>query len=111
MIIKKLTAAASALAMSMSVLSYAPKANEQDAVVTANAASSYNYAEALQKSMFFYEVQQSGKLPEWNSVAWRADSMVDEDGNHMESCPHPKQVFYVDLGCETEAFDILRFNP
>ena len=37
--------------------------------------------------------------------------MVDEDGNHMESCPHPKQVFYVDLGCETEAFDILRFNP
>ena len=87
MIIKKLMAAASALAMSMSVLSYAPKANEQDAVVTANAASSYNYAEALQKSMFFYEVQQSGKLPEWNSVAWRADSMVDEDGNETDVVP------------------------
>ena len=29
-----------------------------------NAAGDYNYTEALQKSMFFYEVQQSGKLPE-----------------------------------------------
>lgn len=28
--------------------------------------SKYNYAEALQKSMFFYEVQQAGTLPEWN---------------------------------------------
>ncbi|MCQ2416537.1 MAG: glycoside hydrolase family 9 protein [Oscillospiraceae bacterium] len=44
------------------------------------AGSKYNYAEALQKSMFFYEVQQSGILPEWNSVSWRADSMVKEDG-------------------------------
>ncbi|MCR4644571.1 MAG: glycoside hydrolase family 9 protein [Oscillospiraceae bacterium] len=46
--------------------------------------SKYNYAEALQKSMFFYEVQQSGKLPEWNNVPWRADSMVDEDGNETD---------------------------
>ena len=42
--------------------------------------SKYNYAEALQKSMFFYEVQQAGTLPEWNEVSWRADSMVKEDG-------------------------------
>ena len=87
MIIKKITAAASALAMSLGVLSYAPAAGQQDAVSTANAASGYNYAEALQKSMFFYEVQQSGKLPEWNSVAWRADSMVDEDGNETDAVP------------------------
>ena len=31
---------------------------------TVTAAGSYNYAEALQKSMFFYEVQQAGVLPE-----------------------------------------------
>ncbi len=49
--------------------------------VSAETSSKYNYAEALQKSMFFYEVQQAGVLPEWNSVSWRADSMVDEDGN------------------------------
>ena len=34
-----------------------------------------NYGEALQKSLFFYEVQQAGVLPDWNEVSWRADSM------------------------------------
>ncbi|WP_455530092.1 glycoside hydrolase family 9 protein [Ruminococcus sp.] len=87
MIINKITAAASALAMSLGVLSYAPTAGQQDTVSTANAASGYNYAEALQKSMFFYEVQQSGKLPDWNMVPWRADSMVDEDGNETDKVP------------------------
>ena len=87
MIIKRLTAAASALAMSVGMLSYAPKAGQQDAVSTAKAASKYNYGEALQKSMFFYEVQQSGKLPEWNMVPWRADSMVDEDGKETDVVP------------------------
>ncbi len=31
---------------------------------TAHAEPAFNYAEALQKSMFFYEAQRSGKLPE-----------------------------------------------
>lgn len=52
-----------------------------------NAAGDYNYTEALQKSMFFYEVQQSGKLPEWNSVQWRGDSMVNEDGEETDFVP------------------------
>ncbi len=69
---RKITAVLSALAMSASMLSAVPAANAAD--------SDYNYAEALQKSMFFYEVQQAGILPEWNSVSWRADSMVKEDG-------------------------------
>lgn len=55
--------------------------------MNAFAAEKYNYAEAIQKSLFFYEVQQSGKLPEWNSVPWRADSMVDEDGNETDVVP------------------------
>lgn len=50
------------------------------ATVNAADAGKYNYAEALQKSMFFYEVQQAGILPEWNEVPWRANSMVKEDG-------------------------------
>ncbi len=69
---KKITAGLSALAMSASMLNAVPATNAAD--------SDYNYAEALQKSMFFYEVQQAGTLPEWNSVSWRADSMVKEDG-------------------------------
>ena len=37
-----------------------------------------NYGEALQKSLFFYEVQQAGVLPDWNEVSWRADSMEND---------------------------------
>ena len=83
MILKKLTAAVSALAMSASVLAYVPTGTEGN---VAAADSKYNYAEALQKSMFFYEVQQAGKLPDWNYVTWRADSMVNEDGEETDVC-------------------------
>ena len=34
-----------------------------------------NYGEALQKALFFYEVQQAGVLPDWNEVSWRGDSV------------------------------------
>ncbi|GAA3735059.1 glycoside hydrolase family 9 protein [Salinactinospora qingdaonensis] len=45
---------------------------------TAHAAPEFNYAEALQKSMFFYEAQRSGDLPEDNRVNWRGDSALDD---------------------------------
>ena len=74
---KKLTAVLSALAMSASMMTAAvPAANAADVTV--------NYGEALQKSLFFYEVQQAGVLPEWNSVSWRADSMVNEAGEETD---------------------------
>lgn len=40
---------------------------------------SLNYAEALQKSLFFYDAQRSGRLPENFRVGWRGDSAL-EDG-------------------------------
>lgn len=46
--------------------------------VHAESNSKYNYGEALQKSMFFYEVQQCGELPEWNEVSWRDDCMTND---------------------------------
>ncbi|MCI6561545.1 MAG: glycoside hydrolase family 9 protein, partial [Ruminococcus sp.] len=79
MIAKKITAAAAAIALAAGTAAYLPMNTDSSANVNA-AASNYNYAEALQKSMFFYEVQQAGILPEWNEVTWRADSMVKEDG-------------------------------
>lgn len=81
---KRITAAVSALALSAGMMTYLPKADDQPA---AAAESSYNYAEALQKSMFFFEVQQAGKLPEWNNVSWRADSMLKEDGTDSDVIP------------------------
>ncbi|GIV95827.1 MAG: hypothetical protein KatS3mg057_0484 [Herpetosiphonaceae bacterium] len=42
------------------------------------AAPAYNYAEALQKSILFYEMQRSGKLPANNRVIWRGDSALTD---------------------------------
>ena len=39
---------------------------------------SYNYAEVLQKSMFFYECQESGELWPDNRVTWRANSAMND---------------------------------
>ena len=47
-------------------------------IVISSADFSVNYVEALQKSLFFYEVQQAGVLPEWNEVSWRGDSMEND---------------------------------
>ncbi|AWB46889.1 endoglucanase [Paenibacillus sp. CAA11] len=38
----------------------------------------YNYAEALQKAIYFYEAQRSGDLPEDNRVKWRGDSGMQD---------------------------------
>ena len=38
----------------------------------------YNYGEALQKSLLFYELQRSGKLPENVRCNWRGDSCVND---------------------------------
>jgi hypothetical protein len=39
---------------------------------------SFNYGTALQKSLFFYETQRSGPLPQDNRVSWRGDSGLSD---------------------------------
>ena len=68
-------------AISAVVLAFTGSAAAVPAVTAAaeeSATSTYNYGEALQKSMFFYEVQQSGVKPDWNEVSWRADCMTND---------------------------------
>lgn len=48
----------------------------------AAAAASFNYGEALQKSIWFYDAQRSGKLPADNRVSWRGDSAL-RDGSDV----------------------------
>lgn len=40
----------------------------------------FNYAEALQKSLYFYEAQRSGVLPASGRISWRGDSAL-QDGS------------------------------
>ncbi|WP_340025283.1 glycoside hydrolase family 9 protein [Paenibacillus sp. FSL K6-1096] len=46
--------------------------------VSEAASAGFNYAEALQKSIYFYETQRSGELPENNRVEWRGDSGLQD---------------------------------
>ncbi len=46
--------------------------------------------------------------PDGRNVEVTVKAIYDEDGNAMESCPHPKQTLYVDLGMELDQYDILR---
>ncbi|MFI7055037.1 glycoside hydrolase family 9 protein [Streptosporangium canum] len=55
-----------------------PVASAAAAPAFGYAAPAFGYGEALQKSLWFYEAQQSGRLPSWNRVGWRGDSGLDD---------------------------------
>ena len=46
--------------------------------------------------------------PNGDNVEVTVKSIQYEEGNFMESAPHPQQTLYIDLGMELDAFDILR---
>ncbi|MBR5509061.1 MAG: U32 family peptidase C-terminal domain-containing protein, partial [Lachnospiraceae bacterium] len=46
--------------------------------------------------------------PDGRNIPVTVLGIFDEDGNSMESAPHPKQKLWVQLGESAEAFDILR---
>jgi hypothetical protein len=50
-----------------------------------SSAQQYNYGEVLQKSLYFYECQRSGVLPENNRVSWRGNSgLTDGKDNNVD---------------------------
>lgn len=65
-----------------------------------------------------YRIEQRNKFsvgemievmkPNGDNIEVTVKRLIDEDGKEMQSCPHPQQVFYVDLGMELEEYDILR---
>ena len=65
-----------------------------------------------------YRIEQRNKFsvgevievmkPNGENIEVTVRRLVDEKGQEMESCPHPQQVFYVDLGIELDEYDILR---
>lgn len=66
----------------------------------------------------FYGLEQRNKFsvgetievmkPDGRNEEVTVRAMTDEEGLPLESCPHPKQKIYVDLGIELSPFDLLR---
>ncbi len=61
-----------------------------------------------QRNKFSVGEQIEVMKPNGRNILVTVKRIVDEDGNEMESAPHPKQVLYIDLGQELEMYDILR---
>ncbi|WP_099468887.1 peptidase U32 family protein [Konateibacter massiliensis] len=65
-----------------------------------------------------YRIEQRNKFsvgdsievmkPNGENISVVVKRMVDEEGQEVESAPHPKQVLFIDLGIELDEFDILR---
>ena len=61
-----------------------------------------------QRNKFSVGEQIEVMKPDGRNIPVTVKRIVNEDGNEMESAPHPKQVLYIDLGQELEMYDILR---
>lgn len=46
--------------------------------------------------------------PDGRNVEVTVRAIYEEDGQPVESAPHPKQMLYLDLGAEVQVYDILR---
>ena len=65
-----------------------------------------------------YQIEQRNKFsvgetieimkPNGDNIEVVVKQITDEEGNPMESCPHPKQKLWIDLGTDLSEFDILR---
>jgi hypothetical protein len=71
------------------------------AMAAPSATGTYNYAEALQKAIWFYDAQREGDLPSTNRVPWRGDSFrsdgadvgLDLVGGFADAGDHIKATF------------------
>lgn len=65
-----------------------------------------------------YELEQKNKFsvgdtievikPNGDTIETTVNKIMDKQGIEIESCPHPKQAIYVDLGTKLDSYDILR---
>ncbi|MCR5416359.1 MAG: U32 family peptidase [Pseudobutyrivibrio sp.] len=65
-----------------------------------------------------FEIEQRNKFsvgetieimkPNGDNIEVTVQRIIDEDGNEMESCPHPKQKLFIKLSVDPDEFDIIR---
>jgi putative protease len=75
---------------------------------TVEAVDAQGRARIEQKNKFSVGETIEIMKPDGRNLEAVVRSITDENGTAQESAPHPKQILYVDLGEELEAYDILR---
>lgn len=61
-----------------------------------------------QKNKFTVGEQIEVMKPDGRNLIVQVKALYAEDGQSVESAPHPKQILYVDLGCQAVEHDIIR---
>lgn len=99
---------------------YGPTTNETQIYDNNTYVKEYTYLGIIrgQNESGMYEIEQRNKFcvgeqievmkPTGENVLVQVKKITDEDGEEMESCPHPKQKIFIDLGITLNQFDLLR---
>ncbi len=69
------------------------------------------FAHLEQKNKFHVGDSVEIMKPDGRDIPAIVESMTDEEGNPIESCPHAKQRFFVRLSEAPEVYDLLRKDP
>jgi putative protease len=64
--------------------------------------------ELEQKNKFYVGETIEVIKPDGSTIETIVNRITDDQGNDMESCPHPSQMIYIDLGVKLNSYDILR---
>lgn len=99
---------------------YGPTTHETQIYDNNTYVKEYTYLGIIsgQNEVGLYELEQRNKFsvgeqievmkPTGENIFVEVKKIVGEDGLEMDSCPHPKQKIFVDLGIQLEEFDLLR---
>ena len=74
----------------------------------AEAVDERGYVQITQRNKFTAGEMIEIMKPDGTNLLVPVKAIYDEEGNSVESAPHPQQKLFVDLGGEAEVYDILR---
>ena len=74
----------------------------------AEAVDERGYVQITQRNKFTVGEMIEIMKPDGTNLLVPVKAIYDEEGNSVESAPHPQQKLFVDLGGEAEVYDILR---
>ena len=66
------------------------------------------YVQITQRNKFTVGEMIEIMKPDGTNLLVPVKAIYDEEGNSVESAPHPQQKLFVDLGGGAEVYDILR---